>query len=202
MSAIINTAAPKMVRPKAPTQSSLDLPLTSVLQSKDGNFWWVGEMKTRVGGVCKCWKLFRFDAWSREEVEAMPTEQLQKIASGFLAENRERIIAEDPTLDEKSFLTVEQDTEEIAKIKAMGKLPSVEYQRVKDARAKKAKQEKAAANGGVIKSMKKSPKMAKASKGVRDVFEKVAAAAQERAIKLAAVEAAKSAVEAEFFTEN
>lgn len=124
---------PGFLRPKAPKTHARDVPLATVMDGQTPNSkWWIGEMPTRTGGVCKCWKLFRFDDVPQETVDAMTKDDLHALAVTYLESARALFPAELKDV----LKTIEEDTKELEAIKARGTLPSVEYRRAKERRVR------------------------------------------------------------------
>lgn len=147
---------PGFKRPLAPSTPASDVELLTIMKASSGHTWWCGEMRSRVGGVAKCWKLFRIDELSPEEFATLTTEELQSLAAQYLEQNRLQIACKpftDPNLDKsKPFLTLEEDRAELAKFAAAGTTPSIEARRAKERRVR----DKKIANGVIAAPVRKN----------------------------------------------
>lgn len=142
---------------RKPPVEAIDFPLTTVMTGLDGNLWYVGEMRSRVGGVIKRWTSLKFDqywdAMEEELAESSPAD-LQATAESRLLDNRERMRALAAAVGKElpDFPTVAEDVAMFERLyDEEREPPSLTRDRAKEARR--------LAKGGRRSSMKSSIKV-------------------------------------------
>lgn len=157
------------VRPRGPVAAAWDLPLLTIAQGQTaGTIWWVGEMPTRDGDVCKCWKRFNFDHLEQSVVDCMSNEELSTLAKALLEEARKINVEKFPSL---KFMTLAEDLEKVESMKAKGTSHAAEKQKAKDMKVRNQRKLEGLVDrkSGVIKCDRKK----RIQKAVDDAEDKV-----------------------------
>lgn len=180
-------AMQKRAARKCPVANALDFALCTVQQGADKQFWYVGEMKTRTGGVTKSWKKMDFPSFSEEEIVALCTsesEQLAQITEGLLIDNREMCFSEEVRA---GLMSVEEDKVALAAVLATGNKPSVQVRLAKEKRAREARLAAGKNTDGSVKKVKTAV--------IKADTKKVKTVAKKAKIASAVVEAQQKIVE-------
>lgn len=162
--------ADKRAKSKAPNFLAMDLPLCSVMRGSggDADLWFVGDMRTRTGGLAKCWKRLNLLAYFEEigvsmlnlplnddgsmSLPILDGDELGELAKMELAKSRKKIAELNPDMISQ-FVSVDDDAEFFENLeKEGGIMPSKARSRAKEAKRNRGgenKRESGGSNGSM-----------------------------------------------------